>query len=742
MLGLTEPTLAARLADPALIAERQLRADRLLAAEGAGHLVHDLPVRADGRLAALESRPWRIDPIPAVLDAPTFRWLSLAVAERMDALEAVLADLYGPRTLVRDRVVPAELLAATPRYRIDAVGTRPGRWLTTYAVDVARDTEGTWWVIQDLTDAPSGIGYALLDRSVQARVVPEILASTDVASLARFPNTLRRALAAASPVESPRIVVFSGGLDHPSYVDHSYLAVQLGVNLVEGADLVVRQGRVWLRTLDGLEPIDVLYRRLGDRWLDPLSVGSTGSVGVPALLHAARQGGVTLANAHGAGLIEEPDLRAVLPAAIEHLAAPEQALPMLTDRRRPLATWPLAPGSVAPDLTETAVVVRLLVAHDGGDAHVLPGGIGRVLFPGDDPAVPTACTAKDVWVLGDTTAPVIGPRLPQVDFGRSVPTRAADALYWMNRSAERAEAMARTMRAVTARIESDHGLLGLDGGAWTTRMRQVLAAAARRTSIDAIANPTRDIVREDLSQVGGQVAREIGALLTEATTVREFMSVTTGRVLAHLAVLRATLQERLTMVDDLDAVLADFAALAGMWQESTVRGPAWRIGDAGRRLERCLVVLDLVDAVRRDWNGGDGDAAAVSPEVEATAIEVLLTANDSLVAYRRRHRSDVDRELAFALLLRDPSNPRSLAASVERLGQHARAGETDLDPAFASRAQEALRLPIDELVPTMRALIDEAGRRLVARWFSTPVNPVAIRRTDRDWQHDLGGAQG
>src|SRR5690606_12755349 len=150
----------------------------------------------------------------------------------------------------------------------------------------------------------------------------------------------------------------------------------------------------------------------------------------------------------------------------------------------------------------------------GHTAHVLPGGCGRVLAPGDDPTSPTACTAKDVWVLGHTTALVIGPRLPQVDFGRSVPTRAADALYWMNRSAERAEAMDRTMRAVTARIEADHGLLALDGGTWTTRMRQVLAAAGRRASIDPFPNPSLDTLREELSQAGDQVAREIGALLT------------------------------------------------------------------------------------------------------------------------------------------------------------------------------------------------------------------------------------
>jgi uncharacterized circularly permuted ATP-grasp superfamily protein/uncharacterized alpha-E superfamily protein len=726
--------LQRRLLDPDLMGDRQLRADRLLAAEGAGYLVHDLPVRADGRLATIESRPWRVDPIPVVLDAPTFGWLAAAVGARMEALERVLADLYGARDLVRQRVVPPELLTSTPRYRINAVGTRPSRWLVTYAVDVVCDAGGVWWVVQDLTDAPPGIGYALLDRSVQARVVPEVLGHADVASLARFPALLRRGLAAATAVASPRIVLFSGGLDHSSYVDHSYLAVQLGINLVEGADLVVRQQRVWLRTLDGLEPVDVLYRRLEDPLLDPLAVGAEGSVGVPGLLQAAASGGIVLANAYGAGVLEAADLRPYVNAAIDHVAAPGVVLPQLGDPTRALARLPLAAGSVAPGVSSAGVVVRLFAVHDGVRAHVLPGGTGRVLAGGDHPAHPTACTAKDVWVLNQPTPPVIGPLLPQVDFGRSVPTRAADALYWTNRAAERAEAMARTMRIVTGRMETDHGLLALDGGAWATRMRQVLAAVRRQRTIEPFSNPTFDTLREDLATVGDSVAREIGALLTEATTVREFMSVTTGRVLAHLAVLRTTLQEHLTVVDDLDAVLADFAALAGLWQESTVRGPAWRIGDTGRRLERCLVVLDLIDGVCRDWLPVD----AVSPEVEATAVEVLLAANDSLVAYRRRHRSDVERELALTLLVRDTSNPRSLASSIERLEQHALDGEWAVGGDFADEANAALELPTAEMVPALRSLIAAAGQRLVNRWFSTPVNPIAMHPRGHPASHRPG----
>ncbi|MEQ8439393.1 MAG: circularly permuted type 2 ATP-grasp protein [Ilumatobacter fluminis] len=709
--------LRRRLLDPDSLAARQARADRLLAAEGAGHLVHDLPVRADGRTASLESRPWRIDPIPLVLDAGTFQWLSLCVAERMEALEAVVRDLYGARSLVAERVVPAEALASTGRYRVDAVGSTPRRWITTYAVDVVLDADGMWWHVQDLVDAPPGLGYALLDRSVMTRVLPDLSARADVVSLARFPSRLLRALAATSTVDSPRTVVYSAGIDHPSYVDHSYLAVQLGVNLVEGADLVVRQRKVWLRTLDGLEPVDVLYRRVEDPKLDPLAVAAVGNVGVPGLLLAERAGGVSLANAHGAGVVEDPAIVPFVRAAIDRLAPLTQTLPEYDGSVPTLASVPLAPGSISPDLDHTSAVVRLFAVHDGERVHVLPGGTGRVLAPGDDPAEPTACTAKDVWVLGWTPAPVVEPpRLPQVDFGRSVPTRAADALYWTNRAAERAEAMARTMRVISARLEQDPGLATMSSGAWCERMGAMTDRVIRRSVGEPLGSGPELSTR--LSEVGDAVAAEIGALLAEATTVREFLSVTTGRVLSHLAELRSSLQRHVTVVDDLDAVLADFAAIAGLWQESTVRGPAWRIGDTGRRLERCLVVVDLLE--------GALDLDRQRPDTVAPVLEVLLAANDSLVAYRRRHRSEIEPELAVRLLVNDQSNPRSLAASVDRLAEHVDDGENALGERFVESARACLLLPPDRMIPELRELIESAGTGMVGRWFSTPVDPIPM----------------
>jgi uncharacterized alpha-E superfamily protein len=348
-----------------------------------------------------------------------------------------------------------------------------------------------------------------------------------------------------------------------------------------------------------------------------------------------------------------------------------------------------------------------------------------VLAPGDDPRVPTACVAKDVWVLGRTLAPIVGPRLPQVDFGRSLPTRAADALYWSNRSAERAEAMARTARMVASRIEQDPGLAVLDDGRWIRRMTDVLRSVRRPG--DRAAPPAADL-RTEIDQLTAAVAHEIGSLLREATTVREYLSTTTGRVLAHLAELRAAFNAHEAGVDDLDAVLADFAAFAGLWHESIVRGPAWRIGDTGRRLERALVVIDLVEAVVR----ADGGIAPVTGDVEAAAVEVLLAANESLVAYRRRHRSDVELEAAISLLIHDDTNPRSLVSAIDRLERHAVEGEWPIGLELAERARATLDLPLASLLTEARGVIDEIGRRVIERWFSAPVAPILMRPTEAE----------
>jgi uncharacterized circularly permuted ATP-grasp superfamily protein/uncharacterized alpha-E superfamily protein len=727
-----EDLLPQLLADHLALTRRQAEADRLLGAALAGHLVAE--PNADAERAA--DGAWRLDPIPLVLDGEVFDELAAHVVARVEGLEALLADLYGPREAIKQGWVPAEVLASSPRYRLAAVGApAPPRWLTAYAADVVALADGSWRLVQDRVDPPSGVGFAQIDRSVMAHVAAEVLGPErhgELASISGFPADLRWALAATARVASPRIVVFTGGVSAAAYVEHSALARLLGFHLVEAADLVVRRGHLWLRTLGGLDPVDVVFRRLADGAVDPVEVNATNTRGVPGLLLAASEAGVVLANAHGCGVVEDPALAPYWGRAIEGLTGVSLGLPVL-EAGAELAT--------VPTFRERRVgmahaVVRLHAVAGPDGVVVMAGGNGRVLADGDDPRRPTARVGKDVWVLGaDRARPAVLAPLPQVDLVASVPTRAADAMFWLGRAAERAEAIAKTSRVVAARRLTDPSLATFDGGRWARRMTQVVRVA-RGEPLDAAPVEGRPIVvlDEELRAATRAVSERLTALLAAASTVAEYLPGTAGRVLRSMAATRDDLAGGRAALDGLDACIADLAAFAGLWGESTVRGPAWRFGELGRRIERATVVLGTVDACLRPATGGDEDPTGevrleAGDVVDRAALEVMLAANESLVAYRRHHRSDVELDAAANLLLADLDNPRSYLASIDRLAEHVAA----IDWSEGRRAVAVLAGLLDaetgDLLARVRAAragVQGFAALVHATWFATPVNPTVV----------------
>jgi uncharacterized circularly permuted ATP-grasp superfamily protein/uncharacterized alpha-E superfamily protein len=691
----------------------QRACDRMLLAEGAGHLVHDLSVGGSASKLALASRPWRLDPIPVTLSNAAFDRLADEIRTRLTLWERVLADLYGERRLVADGIIPPAVVHSSPRYRLTQVGAQPpARWLTTYALDVLQLTEGRWTVVGDLTDAPPGLGYAVLNRSVLARCAPSTVRDHGVAPLTGFLAAVRRALAATSSSPSPRLVVFSGGVDDPSFVEQSYLATQLGFNLVEGGDLVVRDARVWLRTIGGLEPVDVLYRRLDDDAADPLHVDGHDATGVPGLGAAARSSGVAVANALGSGLAEERALWPYLGAAADVLGVARPSLPQFDPASDCAA---VVPALDRDGLHDVRVVIRLHAVAGPDGITVLPGGTGRVLAAGDDPLRPTAALAKDVWVARQLAPAPAGRALPQVDLGASLPTRAADAVFGLGRALERAEVAARAARTVVTVLDEDPGLAAVEP--WVVNAVDLLAAArvAPADGAAVSARPPLEQIDAAVAATQGIVVDQLGLAIAEALTVRGYLSTTTGRVLGRLPGQFERLRG-VQAVDALDAVLADLAALAGLWSESTVRGPAWRFGDLGRRLERALAVVGSVEAVVGTSLAGPS----------APALEMLLAANESLVAYRRHHRSDVERDAVLALLLDDDTNPRGLAFQIDRIREHVVGlewgdGVAMVDAADRARVTEGGD-PV-KLVLAVRASLLDLGGAVFQRWFAAPVSP-------------------
>lgn len=275
---------------------------------------------------------WRLDPQPVVLDAADWARLEAGLTQRVELLDAVLRDLYGPRRLLDDRLLPPEVVLAHPGFLRAVDGLRlPGpRELVLTATDLVRDATGAWCVVADRTRAPAGAGYAMVGRRVTAQVRAPVYRQAPIARLGPFFHALRSALQEAAPRpadDEPRAVLLSPGAEGGTGSDDAYLASMLGLPLVEGGDLVVRDGRLVLRGIDGPEPVDVVLRRVDGAWCDPLDLRAGSRLGVPGLVHAVRQGAVAVVNPLGSGVLESPALIAHLPRLARAVLDQDLTLP-------------------------------------------------------------------------------------------------------------------------------------------------------------------------------------------------------------------------------------------------------------------------------------------------------------------------------------------------------------------------------------------------------------------------------
>lgn len=458
-----------------------------------------------------EPRPWQLDTLPIVLSAADWEVLEAGLVQRSRVLDAVLADLYGPRSLLTDGVLPPELLFGHPGYVRAANGIEiPGRHqLFMHACDVSRRPDGAFVVNGDRTQAPSGAGYALADRRVVAHSVPDLYERIAPRPTTPFAEALRLALIDAAPddAQDPVVVVLSPGIYSETAFDQAYLATLLGFPMVESADLVVRDGMLWMRSLGTLKRVDVVLRRVDADYSDPLDLRADSRLGVAGLVEAQHRGTVTVVNTLGSGILENPGLLRFLPALAEHLLSETLALPgapvywggiaaershlvanlssllvrstvgektlvgpalssrQLTQLAAQIETTPwqwvgqeLPQFSSAPTdhtgvLSSAGVGIRLFtVAQRGGYAPMI-GGIGYVLAPGDAAYTLKTIAAKDVWVRPTERAraeavgpPSMGPPAKSAagTWGVSSPRVLSD-LFWIGRYGERAESMARLL---------------------------------------------------------------------------------------------------------------------------------------------------------------------------------------------------------------------------------------------------------------------------------------------------------
>ncbi|WP_448204744.1 circularly permuted type 2 ATP-grasp protein [Azospirillum sp. sgz302134] len=308
--------------DPELMAERWEEARRLLHQNGVTYNIYGDPKGME--------RPWPLDMVPLLMPSHEWKAVESGLTQRATLLNAILADIYGPQTLTRSgRLAPA-VIHADPGFRRAVHGIRVPNdiHLHFYAADLARAPDGRWWVLSDRTQAPSGSGYALENRAVMSKVLPDSFRHCQVERLAPFFDAFKETLLALSPRrDQPRVVLLTPGPYNETYFEHVYLARYLGITLVEGADLTVRDRRVFLKTLSGLEPVDVILRRLDADFADPLELRADSSLGVPGLVEAVRAGTVAVANALGSGFMESMAVKSSLPTLCRHLLGEELKMP-------------------------------------------------------------------------------------------------------------------------------------------------------------------------------------------------------------------------------------------------------------------------------------------------------------------------------------------------------------------------------------------------------------------------------
>ena len=276
-------------------------------------------------------RPWELDPLPWVIGPAEWACLEAALAQRARLLNAVLADVYGPQRLLAEGLLPPELVFAHPGFLRPCHGLDVPNdcYLHVYAADLARTPDGQWWVLADRAQSPAGSGYALENRQVLSSILPEVLRDCQVQRLASYFAALRQTLhdTALRHRDNPRIVLLTPGPYNETYFEHAYLARYLGYTLVEGGDLTVRDERVYLKTLAGLQPVDVILRRLDDAFCDPLELNQASLLGTAGLVQAVRAGNVSVVNTLGSGWLESAALMPFLPALCRRLLDEDLALP-------------------------------------------------------------------------------------------------------------------------------------------------------------------------------------------------------------------------------------------------------------------------------------------------------------------------------------------------------------------------------------------------------------------------------
>lgn len=745
------------------ISERFARGDRHLRDTGVFYRQYD----ADPQ----QERDWPLSHIPVLLHEREWNGICAGLAQRAELLEKVVADLYGPARLVRDGHLPAELVAQNPEWHRPLVGVAPpsGHHLHLLAFEIGRSPDGSWLVLGDRAQAPSGAGFALENRMATARMFTDPALRSHVRRLAGFFRAFREAMDALPGAEGKLTAILTPGPGNDTYFEHAYIARYLGLALLEGEDLIVQDGEVQVRTVSGPQPVGVLWRRLDAAYADPLELDERSQIGTPGLVGALRQGSVNMVNALGAGILETRVLMAFLPKIAEVLLGERLKLSNL-------ATWWCGQPSERAYVQEHADTLFLADALSRG----LPFDIGRsdslaqLGLPDDMPrrdwieTQGARLVGQEAVTLSTTPAWVEGRLQPRPMSIRVFAARTAQGWTFLpggyariGRSVDTtALAMQRggsvsdvwIMRDGPAPAETlfDGGNVRIPGRAtlpsraadnffWLGRyvergegaIRLLRAYHQRLAELGDADDPCLTWLAEFLEARALDVSAPLAASLSppleaarrSAGRVRDRFSVDGWAALQELGRSLDALSRRPVSSDDsariLSGLLRRISGFNGLVHENMHRTSGWRFLTFGRALERAESVAAILAACEDETGGTTSDGRA----------DIVLEVADSRVTHQRRYRVAATRETMADLVALDAGNPRAILFQLDAM----RAIAEDLPNAMTDgrvspllrlllRLQTDLRVidPADltaARLTRMRAQLGEVSNRLAAAYL-------------------------
>ena len=714
---------------PDAIDERYRKALKLLKDDGATFKIYNEPKG---------SQTWRLNPIPLMLTSEEWSGIEVALLERAELFNRLLEDIYGPQHLVKQGIIPPELLFSHPGFLRSCYDIRleGNHQLILHAADLLRAPDGSMVVVADRTQAPSGAGYALENRTVMTRVLPSLFRESQVHRLAPFFYQLRSSLNKLNPngEDDALVVILTPGSFNEAYFEHAYLANYLGLPLVQGGDLVVRNGYVWLKSLEGLKRVDVILRRVDDVYCDPVELRGDSHLGVPGMLEVARNRKVVIANPLGSGVLENPaiyrylddigkyflgkeprlktaktwwcgetnDLKYVLAnlssliikpcyrkAGNSSVYGPELDEKQLKDLALKIQANPLKfvaqeyiLGAYSPTWHQSLMVPRPSVlrtfAVAGDDTYkIMPGGLTRVSL--DDQARRVSnqngSISKDTWVLSSEPQAVSTPtRVSYKDKDRGdrveLSSRVAENMFWMGRYASRSEASMRLLRAVFVQINRVEPL--------SNDCYQCLLQAVTHLTLTypGFTDKDQDLFKSPESELLDVIMNH----QRNGSVAHSLMNLVNSAEQVKEQLSSDTQRIINTISDEIELLNSTFKPGGWSAPEESLDPLVTTLLALSGLVSESMVrgygwhFINMGRRIERALQTIYLVRSLMTPVLnegdEETLVETALLCSETLITYRRRHRERPDMQPGLELLLLDASNPRSLIYQLIQLSEH------------------------------------------------------------------------